>query len=72
MKSTELKNKVQTALTDLLSQKREVLRRFRFGSAGSKIRNVKEGTNLKKDIARILTELNVKSKSEARTGAKIK
>ncbi|MEK7390837.1 MAG: 50S ribosomal protein L29 [Patescibacteria group bacterium] len=72
MKSTELKNKDKTALTDMLSQKREALRRFRFGSAGSKIRNVKEGTNLKKDIARILTELNAKSKPEIMTRAKAK
>jgi ribosomal protein L29 len=33
------------------------LRDFRFGIAGSKSRNVKEGFNLKKDIARVKTQL---------------
>jgi ribosomal protein L29 len=41
-----------------LSEKREALRVFRFGGAGSRSRNVREGRNLRKDIARILTELN--------------
>lgn len=62
MKSTELKNKDKVALSDMLSQKRESLRRFRFGTAGSKTRNVKEGTNLRTDIARILTELNARQR----------
>lgn len=62
MKSNDIKNKDAATLATLLSQKREALRAFRFGSAGSKTRNVKEGSNLKKDIARILTELNAKAK----------
>lgn len=40
-----------------IAQKREALRSFRFGAAGSRTRNVREGRNLRKDIARILTEL---------------
>ena len=43
-------------LDKLLVERREELRGFRFGIAGSKIRNVKTGKNLRKDIARILTE----------------
>ncbi|OHA88243.1 MAG: 50S ribosomal protein L29 [Candidatus Zambryskibacteria bacterium RIFCSPHIGHO2_01_FULL_43_25] len=45
-------------LMKLLNEKRVALRGFRFGIAGSKIRNVKEGRSLKKDIARILTEIS--------------
>lgn len=41
----------------LLNEKRETLRKFRFGIAGSKNRNVKEGKNTRQDIARILTEI---------------
>lgn len=41
-----------------LTEKREALRVFRFGGAGSRSRNVREGRNLRKEIARILTELN--------------
>lgn len=62
MKSSELKKKDKITLSDMLAQKREAVRNFRFGTAGSKSRNVKEGYNLKKDIARILTEINRKEK----------
>lgn len=62
MKITEIKTKDEKTLTDMLSAKREALRNFRFGTAGSKSRNVKEGNNLRKDIARILTVLNTKAK----------
>ena len=62
MKSTELKNKDKTTLSDMLAEKREAVRALRFGIAGSKDRNVKATRNLKKDIARILTELNRKAK----------
>lgn len=47
-------------LHKLLVEKREALRNFRFGIAGTKTRNVKEGRGLKKEIARVLTELNVR------------
>ena len=40
-----------------LSDKREALRVFRFGSAGTRTRNVREGRNLRKEIAQIMTEL---------------
>ncbi len=39
-----------------VAQKREQLRTFRFGEAGSRTRNVREGRNLRKEIARLLTE----------------
>jgi ribosomal protein L29 len=44
-----------------IAQKREALRTFRFGSAGSRSRNVREGRNLRKDIARMLTQLKTLS-----------
>ena len=40
-----------------LADKRMALRAFRFGGAGSRTRNVREGRSLRKEIARILTEL---------------
>ena len=45
-------------LIKTLNEKREVLRKFRFGISGSKTRDVKEGKNTRKEVARILTELN--------------
>lgn len=40
-----------------LLEKRNALQAFRLGNAGSKTKNVKEGKLLRKDIARIMTEL---------------
>lgn len=45
-----------------LTEKRENLRKFRFGLSGSKTRDVKVGKNLRKEIAQILTELNSRNK----------
>jgi ribosomal protein L29 len=58
MKKTTYTGKSKEDLVKALYEKREALRAFRFGTAGSKTRNVKEGASVKKDIARILTELN--------------
>ena len=54
----DFKNKTEKELKDALAEKRTALRNFRFSVSGSKARNVKEGNGLKKDIARIMTELN--------------
>lgn len=54
----ELIKKTPKELHTLLKEKQTALRAFRFGVAGSNARNVKEGSVLKKDIARIMTLLN--------------
>jgi ribosomal protein L29 len=56
----DLTNKKTEELKTILLEKKVALRNFRFGISGSKTRNMKEGKNLRKDIARILTVLNVK------------
>ena len=58
MKHTSYAGKSKVDLVKVLYEKREKLRTFRFGEAGSKTRNVKEGSALRKEIARIMTELN--------------
>lgn len=63
MKSKDLKTKTPADLAKLVSEKREALRAFRFGGAGAKTKNVREGRAIRKDIARILTALN--SRKEA-------
>jgi ribosomal protein L29 len=55
MKYKELKDKEAPALSALLKEKREAVRKSRFVLAGSGTRNVKEQKANKKDIARILT-----------------
>jgi ribosomal protein L29 len=54
---SELSKQEITELQKTLTDKRESLRVFRFEGAGSRSRNVREGRELRKDIARILTEL---------------
>jgi ribosomal protein L29 len=58
MKSKDIVNKTASDLLKMLSDKRETLRVFRFGAAGAKSKNVREGRAVRKDIARILTALN--------------
>ncbi len=48
-----------------IAEKRESLRTFRFGEAGSRSRNVREGRTFRKDIARLLTELNSRKEKRA-------
>lgn len=56
-KMSEYKNKTEKEITNLLDEKRESLRKFRFALSGSKTRNVREGRNTRKEIARFMTEL---------------
>lgn len=56
----EYKTKTPQELQKMIALKREDLRNFRFGSAGSKTKNVKLGKTTKKEIARIMTELSIR------------
>ena len=49
-------------LAKMVADKREALRVFRFGTSGSRSRNVKEGRNLRLEIAQILTALSLRNK----------
>ncbi len=56
MKKELFNKKSDGELVTTLVEKREALRAFRFGSAGSKSKNVREGRVLRRTVARILTE----------------
>jgi len=56
----DISKKTRPELEIALREKKEELRKFRFDMTGSKIKNVKHGLNIKKDIARIFTVLNKK------------
>lgn len=56
----DIKDKSDKELEKSLHEKRKALRIFRFSVAGSKTKNVKEGQNLRRDIARTLTEMNIR------------
>lgn len=64
MKKIALTGKTDADLRELLKEKREHIRSLRFGIAGSKTRNVKEGRTTKKDVARILTELQKRANTK--------
>ena len=59
----DLQKKSEKDLNKMLTEKREVLRSFRFGTAGSKTRDVKAARQNKREVAQILTELTARSKS---------
>jgi len=60
---TELKKKTEKELATLLAEKYSALQKFAFTISGGKARNVKEGREIKKDIARILTEMRWRKQS---------
>ncbi|TSC76358.1 MAG: hypothetical protein G01um101433_777 [Parcubacteria group bacterium Gr01-1014_33] len=55
MKITELRKKSREELETLLKEKRREQNELYFLLHQKKIKNVKEGRNIRKDIARILT-----------------
>jgi len=59
MNFKDITTKTPADLSKMLAEKREAGRAFRFGGAGAKSKNVREGRAIRKDIARILTALNV-------------
>ena len=56
----DLKKATPENLKKSLADMREQLRTFRFEGEGSRRRNVREGRNLRRDVARILTELRIR------------
>jgi len=61
-KKPDITNHTAEDLQKLVHDKREELRVLRFHVAGSKNRDVKAASKLRKDIARALTQLNVPKK----------
>ena len=54
-KKTNVHNHTEEELNQLVTDKREELRVLRFAASGSKTKNVKLGSTLRKTIARALT-----------------
>ena len=54
----DLSKKTIEAIKKEVSEKKALIRQFRFDLAGSKTRNVKLGKTLRKEVAQLLTELN--------------
>lgn len=56
----DLIKKTKEELLKDLREKREALRIFRFGISGGKVKNVKEGKGLRREIAQILTIMSLR------------
>ena len=60
MKQSDINKQSDKELTQLLVEKRAAVRQFRFDVSGSKAKNLKEGANMRKDVARIMTALSIR------------
>lgn len=63
---SEFKKQSIEDLRKLVADKRESLRTFRFEGAGSRSRDTREGRNLRKEVAQILTELRKRTLSNTK------
>ncbi len=61
--SDSIKTQSDKDLEKTVLEKRGVLRDARFNAAGSKTKNVREQRTVKREIARILTELVARQKA---------
>ncbi len=59
-KKVNYKEKQDSELQKAFAEKKEELRKIRFGSAGARARDTKRSSNLKKEVARIMTEINAR------------
>ncbi|OGZ05770.1 MAG: 50S ribosomal protein L29 [Candidatus Lloydbacteria bacterium RIFCSPHIGHO2_02_FULL_54_17] len=60
MNMNEINKLSDRELEKLLLEKRAAVRQFRFDITGSKAKNVNDGSNMRKDVARILTALSLR------------
>ncbi len=63
IKYKDLTKKSDKEISKLIKDKREALRTFRFGITGSKQKNIKEGRDLRRDIAKLETMRTSKAKT---------
>lgn len=61
----ELQQKNDAELAEFVAEKREALRKLRFGGAGSGMRNTKAIKNLRREIAQGLTIAGARTKKGA-------
>ena len=57
----QLSTKTEADLEKQVNEKREAVRVLRFGISGGKVKNTKELKNIRKEIARLKTELRARA-----------
>jgi len=63
MTTEEIKKKKDAELIELLTKKQEDLRELRFGVSGGGTNRTSAFSSLRKDIARIKTEINARERA---------
>lgn len=60
MKITEIRKMSDKEMEKALVEKQAEVKQFRFDVTGSRVKNLKAGSNAKKAVARIMTELQAR------------
>ena len=60
MKITEIRKMSDKEMEKALVEKQSEVKQFRFDVTGSRVKNLKAGSNAKKAVARIMTELQAR------------
>ncbi|KKU78164.1 MAG: hypothetical protein UY04_C0045G0006 [Parcubacteria group bacterium GW2011_GWA2_47_7] len=63
MKITEIRKLSDKEIDKEIAVKRAEVKQFRFDITGSKAKNLKAGSNSRKDVARLLTELHSRNEN---------
>lgn len=63
-KKSEIKGKSKSELLKTLKEKRDAFQAFKYELSGGKAKDLKKGRNIRKDIARIMTELTIAAKTK--------
>jgi len=66
MAKNELNKETPESLQKMITDKREAMRVFRFEGEGSRRRNVREARNLRREIARVMTEQSARKIAESK------
>jgi len=66
----EIQKKSDNDLVAYVAEKRQGLRKFRFGTAGAGTRDVRAIRTTKKEIARSLTELTARKRAKSNEASK--
>jgi ribosomal protein L29 len=61
----DIREKNDADLTQFVGEKRTELRKLRFGTAGSNLRNTRAQRTARREIAKALTELNTRAQKGA-------
>lgn len=67
MKKEDFKNKTDSELLSVLKEMRDKVSSIRFSRSTGKVKNVKEASVTKKNVARVLTALSLRKKAEVKT-----